>query len=424
MRAERTKLRMNTMKNIITLSITALLLAALGTNISFAAKPAGGGKGGKVTVESATPNSVIQTNDEDVSILGTGFDNGSTVRFLVTGTTDDTQIDVSPAQYISSTELRVHIKTTGSTAAVEYDIEVQATSGRKGKGTTLFKVEKSNGTCTDLLPTFAYLLVGGQTLDLFLSSASGCHQQLLVSDIDSSDVVPTNLKLVIRGQKGFVIWKAHNHSGIPSIFGLSFQINEDFSVTPAVGGVEILRSQAPGDSIISADVTITLSGSIQIVILEYRDGGEPRERFLTLLDLADGTLTDISAGNCQVQDSSGECFVPSQSRLAWAPTGDLIYFEVRNIYTSSDRIGIARIRRSESGWGNSELALMGMVDDALSFPSVSLDGLLAYQYDDGKYRGKLDRRIGIVNPDDCASRSSICSKTDGACTGTGIPEHR
>lgn len=85
---------MKTMKKIIKTSVAALLIVASSMNISFAAKPTGGGKGGKVTVELATPSSVTQTQEEDVTIHGAGFDNGSKVRFLVAGTTDDSQIEV------------------------------------------------------------------------------------------------------------------------------------------------------------------------------------------------------------------------------------------------------------------------------------------------------------------------------------------
>jgi len=130
---------MKTMKKIITLSIAMMLLVALGTNISIAGKPSGGGKGGKVTVESATPNSVIQTKEADVTITGTGFDDGSTVRFLVTGTDDGDQIVVDPLkyEYIDSKNMKVHITTTGSTLPVDYDIEVQAVS-RESQDTHVF----------------------------------------------------------------------------------------------------------------------------------------------------------------------------------------------------------------------------------------------------------------------------------------------
>ena len=160
---------MKTKKKFIALSIAALLMVTLGTSVSFAGKPEG--KGGKVTVESATPNSVIQTKDEDVIIVGTGFDDGSSIKFLVTGTTDDSQIEVGPTQFISSTQLKVHIKTTGSTAVVDYDVEVQATSGRKGKGTTLFRVKSINP------PNPAIAYTGGQE-----------QQELFTMDADGDDL--------------------------------------------------------------------------------------------------------------------------------------------------------------------------------------------------------------------------------------------
>ncbi len=56
------------------------------------------GKPAKVTVESAFPASTEQGYLIDVEISGTGFDAGSTARFLVTDTRDDTQIDVQEVE--------------------------------------------------------------------------------------------------------------------------------------------------------------------------------------------------------------------------------------------------------------------------------------------------------------------------------------
>ena len=133
---------MKTMKKIITLSIAALLIATLGSNISIAGKPIGGN--GKVTVESANPNSAVQGEEKDVLISGSGFGHGAKVKYLVTGTKDDSQIEVLSVEYIDATgELRSRIKVKGSAEVIDYDIEVQSISGRKGKGTTLFKVNSA-----------------------------------------------------------------------------------------------------------------------------------------------------------------------------------------------------------------------------------------------------------------------------------------
>ena len=85
---------MRTMIKIITLSISVLLLAALGTNISFAGKPTGGGKGGKISVESADPNSAIRNQELDVFMGGSGLEDPAFVRYFVTGTDIAAMIEV------------------------------------------------------------------------------------------------------------------------------------------------------------------------------------------------------------------------------------------------------------------------------------------------------------------------------------------
>jgi len=100
----------------------------------------------KVTVTGAAPDSALQGEALDVDISGSGFDIGSTVRFLVSGTKDDSQITVAGAVYDAGTGiLTASIQIEGAALIADYDIEVQALSGRKGKGTTLFKVFSSNG---------------------------------------------------------------------------------------------------------------------------------------------------------------------------------------------------------------------------------------------------------------------------------------
>jgi hypothetical protein len=61
------------------------------------------GKPVKVTVTAAVPDSAIQGDAPEVVIDGTGFDEGSTARFLVTGTQDDTQIDVNGVTFDAAT---------------------------------------------------------------------------------------------------------------------------------------------------------------------------------------------------------------------------------------------------------------------------------------------------------------------------------
>ncbi|RPH96388.1 MAG: hypothetical protein EHM68_11275 [Lysobacterales bacterium] len=94
-----------------------------------------------VTVTNASPSAAIQGAEIDVIISGTGFGNGSTVKYLVTGTTDASQVAVLSVTYIPATgQLKTRIKVNGEALTNYYDIEVLTATGRKGKGTTLFKV--------------------------------------------------------------------------------------------------------------------------------------------------------------------------------------------------------------------------------------------------------------------------------------------
>lgn len=322
---------MKTMKKIITLSFAVLLLAALDTNISFAGKPSS--KGGKVTVDSANPNSVVQTFGEDVTIVGTGFDDGSTVRFLVTGSTDDSQIEVGPAQFISSTELKVHIKTTGSTATVDYDVEVQATSGRKGKGTTLFKVNNKGGDpCANNPskdPAIVYLTVteqlerkGAYTRDIKLVSASGCDSYMLLDD--AAEWLPdikqnrnvnrfirsvSHLRVSIRGDIGVAMWVDTYIRPWP-LMVLWFEFDSTGNLTVAPAGPQ--RFDSPlGYDITHGEPLITTSGELIVAMIERFAPPDPPADWLTsVVNLTNGIHEIITSGNCQVQDDLGDCYIP------------------------------------------------------------------------------------------------------------------
>lgn len=127
--------------SLVVIAILALALPAA----SSAAPPNGGGGNNKVTVTAADPSDAFQGEELSVIVTGTGFDAGSTARYLVTGTADASQVDVLSVQYLSSTQLRTFIRPKANALPTDYDIEVQTSSGRKGKGTTLFRVKQGGG---------------------------------------------------------------------------------------------------------------------------------------------------------------------------------------------------------------------------------------------------------------------------------------
>jgi len=116
------------------LAVIASLVCALPL-VTGAAPP------NKVTVTAAVPSEAYQGEELAVVVSGSGFDAGTSVSYLVTGTTDASQVDVLSVQYISSSELRTYIRPKANALTTDYDIEARTSTGRKGKGTTLFRVK-------------------------------------------------------------------------------------------------------------------------------------------------------------------------------------------------------------------------------------------------------------------------------------------
>jgi hypothetical protein len=139
------------MNNLIKYAV-AILLCLTGSLLWV--DNASGGKPTRVTVTTATPDNALQGEYRDVVISGSGFGHGSTVRFLVSGTNDDAQVDITGVTLFDeeSGDLVVPIHVLDSATVDFYDVEVKTSSGRRGKGTDLFKVEQVGGG--NVYPTF------------------------------------------------------------------------------------------------------------------------------------------------------------------------------------------------------------------------------------------------------------------------------
>ena len=169
-----------------------VLFLALTTSLflldAYAGKPV------KVTVTAAVPDTAAQGDTTEVEIDGTGFDAGSTARFIVTDTRDDTQIDVNEVTFDSATgKLKAKIKVKDAALPVEYDIEVMTSSGRRGKGTTLFRVREQAGqddpcvVLTSYFPAFAYTVSTFADSEIFLASADGaCSVPIYKADFSTN----------------------------------------------------------------------------------------------------------------------------------------------------------------------------------------------------------------------------------------------
>jgi hypothetical protein len=98
-------------------------------------------------VNSADPPAAEQgTVNLDVVIGGKNFKKGAVARFLVTGTEDPGGITVNSTTFKGPTQLIANITIADTATIDKFDIEVQNTSGRRGKGIELFSVkEKGSG---------------------------------------------------------------------------------------------------------------------------------------------------------------------------------------------------------------------------------------------------------------------------------------
>jgi hypothetical protein len=124
----------------------------------------------QVTVTAADPSSAVQgTVELDVAVSGSGFDKTATVKFLVTGTTQTGGITVKKVNVRNPKSLIATIAVADTAVVDKFDIEVALSSGRKGKGTTLFTVQpKETGKPTPPDPCVSPNVVTEATFPSFV----------------------------------------------------------------------------------------------------------------------------------------------------------------------------------------------------------------------------------------------------------------
>jgi hypothetical protein len=132
----------------------------------------------QVKVIAATPSSTVQgTVSLDVIVSGSGFDNTSSAQFFVAGTTNPGGITVKKTTFRNSREVVATIDVADQAVIASFDIQVTLSSGRKGKGTTLFAVLRtSSDPCATPgldFPAFAFWRPAGQGLQIFVADATG-----------------------------------------------------------------------------------------------------------------------------------------------------------------------------------------------------------------------------------------------------------
>lgn len=236
--------------------MAAILAFSLASVPLFAAPPSGGGGGNKVSVTAANPPDAFQGEELDVIVSGSGFDQGSQVSYLVTGTTDGSQVEVISVEFISSSELKTRVRPKDAALPSEYDIEVRTTSGRKGKGTTLFRVKSSVNltSCAEKpseFPAFAYTRnapEGGNQSGfyVYLSNADGDCSVLLYSTT-AYHRPESDLSYRQIGDAGIIAWRQSEDEQAGQTNGRSKKSNDPRDVDV----IRVVRFHVAGKEVVS-----------------------------------------------------------------------------------------------------------------------------------------------------------------------------
>lgn len=436
---------MKTIRKITTLSVFALLLTVLGSNISFAGKPIGGGGGKKVSVESASPNSAIQGEEKDIYISGSGFGSGASVKYLVTGTTDDTQIDVLSTEYIESTgELKTRVKVKDAAAVIDYDIEVQAASGRKGKGTTLFKVSSASGGCESSVekePAIVYLTETEKTgprkdyvytRDLMLTSADGCHTTMLIDDaaqwlpdtkknegIDRHIEDVGKLRLITSGNRGVVSW-IDTYGDQWKLEYLEFDYDSEGNIHILPDSLRFYLSNVDY-LIVGQDIRILDNGDLLAVTIEKEENGASSR--VMAVNLTTGEEQVLSSGSCHIEAPDGNCFKPRYQGAVWDPSGQMFYTTLYNVsdYPTYQTYLVRYELDALNSWSGPRpiVTTLGTspTQRSLSLEGVSLDGLVSYEFTEELQPNGSQRLGGIIDPEICVT--ALCNGSDGVVAWDG-----
>jgi len=299
------------MKTLKKLGLTTFALLAL------ALAPYGAAQA-QVKVTAATPSSTQQgTVSLDVVVSGSGFDNTSKAQFVVSGTTDSGGITVRKTVFHNSKEVVATIDVADTATVASFDVVVMLDSGRKGKGTSLFAVQKKTiavdpcgTTSPDYatnwagFPAYAYVVFDSKTYthEVQIASRNGvCSKRV-------GETQPAR-----GGSTSFV--RLADGSYLIAYYNGSLML-----VQFSIGGTGETSTTVPATFVtFRSNITGTLDLSADGTHLAYERTQTYSSYQLVVADLGDST----GAGDVVVQNFDNT----DTSYLWWAPWGRLYYNE-------------------------------------------------------------------------------------------------
>ncbi len=164
----------------------------------------------QVEVTSADPASALQgTISLDVTVAGNGFDSTANVKFLVTGTTDPGGITVKSVKVRGSRKLIATIDIAETAVVDKFDIVVELSDGRKGKGTSLFTVQKKGNGDPCLLPgldfpAFTYWKSSGNGQAIYVADSTGVCSRMITTVKGAAG--GATFAYPVDAEKGRLVW--------------------------------------------------------------------------------------------------------------------------------------------------------------------------------------------------------------------------
>lgn len=221
---------------------------------------------GQVQVTAADPVSGEQgTVSLNVKVTGKGFKNGAQAKWFVTGTTNPGGVTVNSTTFVSSQELNANITVADDAVVANFDIQVQNSDGRGGKGTELFAVTPKGGgnmNCPTRAPaptsdTKCYSALPG-CLDATFSGLGFVNTDPdgVDTSVEAQDVaVQSDGKIVVAGTahssstlKDFAVLRFNADGSLDTSFGDPDPLNPPFrrgyTITAISSGADWTRSIA------------------------------------------------------------------------------------------------------------------------------------------------------------------------------------
>lgn len=172
----------------------------------LAAKGGGGGGGPGPKVKEAVPNEAPQGTNLVVRVIGSGFDRGSTVLFLLDCDTALKMV-VESSEFIDEQNLDVDVTIDPLADVASYDIEVTTTRGKKGIGSEKFSVRLKGGAPVDIPVSVTFRDARAAPIDGVTSDNGGPYTNAVILDIgnlqlDARKDIPRELCFKFDGQSG------------------------------------------------------------------------------------------------------------------------------------------------------------------------------------------------------------------------------